>query len=316
MPAKKNNSFRKKNIKKFFIHLPAFLVLAFSPEIRADVLILKNGKRIKADHVRMKNGNRVEIRIGKEVQTMDFSKVESILPEFSSKKEPKKEKISKVTPTSNPPPTVATEQQIPASVPPPNTEQKIPDSPPKDEKPILSESINATSAPSPEIPKRSRWVPFQALIPGWSPLLLADDRKVQITGGIIALSELYVLYRGLEFFLKPERYYEEPGKPSHEAFTTWALVTAFPNNSFTSSVAFVYFHVNAPHFVVTQRGNVMEDEEFNKQRSFYGVALFSVLALDFILSSTTDLTAGSIKSVRLSTSDGGRTSMIGITWVF
>lgn len=300
MFAKIIDSFSKKTVQKFFLSLSVFLAFAFSSKIRADVLILKNGQRIKADQVRMKAGNLVEIRIGNQVQTIEFSKVESILPEFSVRKKPKKEKLAEATSTS----------PIPSA--------------PESSSPVLNKvskndaqnppEINATSKT--EIPKRSRWYPVQALIPGWSPLLLSDDYKIKATGGLIAFSELYILYKGFEFFATPERFFQAPfGPPASEAVIPWIASISSPLNASTNNFPTLFFQFQAPQLVVTQRGHIMEKTEFNQQKEFYGIALAAVLTLDVVLSSTS-LTEGSIRSVRLSTNDGGRTSSIAITWVF
>ncbi|TGL92782.1 hypothetical protein EHQ76_19635 [Leptospira barantonii] len=304
MFAKIINSFVKKNVKNFFLTLSVLLALVFSPKVRADVLILKNGKRIKADQVKMKNGNSVEIRIGNETQTIEFSKVESILPEFSSKKKIKevvrKEKISKdVDPSSV---SSKTPQTIPLS--------------PTEPEPAKTEpaETNTTSVAEPK--KKNRYYRLQALIPGWSPLLLSDDYKIKATGGLIAFSELYLLYKGFEFFEKPERFYQAPfGPPASEAIVPWIASFSSPLNASTNNLPAILFNLQAPHFVVTNRGHIMEESEFNRQKQFYMVAFAAALTLDFVLSSK-DLIEGDIRSVRLSTSDGGRTSNISLTWIF
>ncbi|TGL82095.1 hypothetical protein [Leptospira yasudae] len=273
----------------------------FSSDLNADVLVLKDGKRIKADKVTMKNGNLVEIRIGKETQIIEFSKVESILPEFPAKREVKevrKEKISK----SQDQPTDKTQQNGPLST------ESLPS---KTQEPIENNATSTVAEPK----KKNRYYGLQALIPGWSPLLLSDDYKVKATGGIIAFSELYLLYRGLEFFAKPERYFQAPFSPSSEATIPWILSFNSGLNASTNNLPVLIFNIQAPHYVVTQRGHVMEDSEFNRQRNFYGFALLAVLTLDIVLSKSS-LMEGNIRSVRLITSDGGNTSSIAVTWIF
>ncbi|PJZ55665.1 hypothetical protein [Leptospira barantonii] len=306
MFAKIIDSFVKKNVKNFFLTFSVLLALVFSPKVRADVLILKNGKRIKADQVKMKNGNSVEIRIGNETQTIDFSKVESILPEFSAKKKIKevvrKEKISKEADTT---PVLA----------PAKSEQTIPLSPTEPE-PAKTEpqEINTTSVAEPK--KKNRYYRLQALIPGWSPLLLSDNYRIKATGGLIAFSELYLLYKGFEFFEKPERFFQAPfGPPASEAIVPWIASFSSSFNSSTNNFPVLFFQFQAPQLVVTNRGHIMEESEFNRQKQFYMVAFAAVLTLDFVLSSK-DLIEGDFRSVRLSTSDGGRTSNISLTWVF
>lgn len=287
--------------KYYFITFLLIPPLLFSLDLNADVLILKDGKRIKADKITMKNGNSVEIRIGKETQVIEFSKVESILPEFPAKKDPKeirKEKISKLQDRSP----VKTRE---------NTGPLSPESLPS--KTVEPAENNATMLAEPKI--KNRYYRLQALIPGWSPLLLSDDYKVKATGGIIAASELYLLYRGFEFFAKPERYYQAPSGPSSEATIPWLLSISSGLNASANGIPVLYFNMQAPHLVVTQRGHVMEDSEFNRQKEFYALALVTVLTLDIVFGSA-NLIEGNIKSVRLITSDGGRTSSVAITWVF
>lgn len=288
--------------KYYFVTFLSFLPLLFSSDLNADVLILKDGKRIKADKITMKNGNLVEIRIGKETQIIEFSKVESILPEFPAKKDSKeirKEKISKLQDHSP----VKIQETAPLS----------PESlPSKTAEPVENNATSVVAEPK----KKNRYYRLQALIPGWSPLLLSDDYKVKATGGLIAFSELYLLYKGFEFFAKPERFYQPPlGPSSEEALVPWFLSFSSPINASTNNFPVLYFNLQAPHFVVTRRGQIMEESEFNRQKEFYTIALAAVFTLDFVLSSK-DLIEGDIRSVRLSTSDGGRTSMLSITWVF
>ncbi|RHX94293.1 hypothetical protein DLM76_09360 [Leptospira yasudae] len=287
--------------KYYFVTLLSFLQLSFSPDLNADVLILKDGKRIKADKITMKNGNLVEVRIGKETQIIDFSKVESILPEFPAKRDSKglrKEKISKLEDHS----TVKAQQTAPLS----------PESlPSKTAEPVENNATSVVAEPK----KKNRYYRLQALIPGWSPLLLSDDYKVKATGGLIAFSELYLLYKGFEFFAKPESYFRAPFGPSSEAMIPWVLSFNSGLNASANNLPVLIFNFQAPHYVVTQRGHVMEDSEFNRQRNFYGFALLAVLTLDIVLSKST-LIEGNIRSVRLITSDGGNTSSIAVTWIF
>ncbi|AOP33197.1 hypothetical protein A0128_04595 [Leptospira tipperaryensis] len=285
----------------------------FISEIRSDVLVLKNGERIKADNVKMKNGNLVEFRIGNVTKVIEFSKVDSILPEFSVSKKP----IAKPKPAIPANPSIPNDSKIP-SEPEVKTEtvEVIPET-------TLKVDLTPLSEPEKKVEKVDKEeTPFfqfrtsrtlQALVPGWSPLLLADDRKAQMTGGILALSELYVLYRGLEFFAKPEKFFNPPSAVSEESFIPYFFSVA--SSSQNGGLGIAYFFLNENKYVVTDKGHLMEKSDFYSQREFYGIALFSLIAIDVYLSNT-DLYSGNLKSVRFSTLDGGRASSLSVTWVF
>ncbi|MBM9579025.1 hypothetical protein JWG45_17905 [Leptospira sp. 201903070] len=274
--------------------LTAFLFLsllhaAFLSEIHSDVLILKNGERIRADSVRMKNGNLVEFRIGKVTKHIEFSKVSSILPENPSSKKPKNKMIQTtvVTPAIVSEPAQQTIQQ---------TEPEIK----KDD--VLKEKVRS--------PMSRTSKTLQALIPGWSPLLFSEDRNGWITGGVLALSELYVLYRGFDFFQKPKEFFGYSSDISKEA-----LIPYYASIGSQNGFVILFFFFKSSDYFVTQRGYVMEKSEFFHQREFYGIALLSLIAVNIYLSSS-ELYSGDLKSVRLYTSDSGNTSSLSFTWVF
>ncbi|XDD51090.1 hypothetical protein AB3N59_04740 [Leptospira sp. WS92.C1] len=219
----------------------------------------------------MKKG-KVKIQIGVETKMIDFSAVKTILPEnLSKKKETELSDLKKEPEFQLEPPLAPAEEKRPPAV----------------------------------SPKTLR--SLSALIPGWSPLFFSDDRKIQMTGGMIALSELYILYQGLEFFMKPDSY-SESSRPERALNSTAILAT---NNQ----SLFVYYHWKNLEMVVTQRGNIMDESEFYEQGRFYGFALLAILSIDFYISRS-ELFSGSLKSIRLSTTDGGKTSFLSVSWVF
>ncbi|MBM9499081.1 hypothetical protein JWG44_02285 [Leptospira sp. 201903071] len=293
---------------KFRNFLTAFLSLfllhsVFISEIHSDVLILKNGERIRADSVRMKNGNSVEFRVGTVTKVIKFSKVNTILPDNSSSKKPKVRTASTAIANSQvvSEPKTETKTEIKAE---PKTETKTTQ--------VIEPEIKKEEVLNEEIPfSRSRTSrTLQALIPGWSPLLLSDERSGWITGGVIAASELYVLYRGFDFFQKPKEFFGSASEISKEAIIPYYASIGSQNGAV---VLFFFFKSN--EYIVTQRGYVMEKTEFNHQREFYGITLLSLIAVNIYLSNS-ELYSWDLKSVRLSTSDSGNTSSLSFTWVF
>ncbi|TGK18510.1 hypothetical protein [Leptospira stimsonii] len=181
MLAKKSSFFNK---IQFHLTLILCLFLTnsfFISEVNADVLILKNGQTIRADKVKMKNGNLVEYKVGNETKVIEFSKVDSILPENPVSKKPK----------VKPGPALVLEES-PKVVAKPQIEEGKVEKAVKEDIPFSKSRTSRT---------------LQALVPGWSPLLLADDRTAQFTGGIICLSQIYLFWRGQEFFTKPKVFF-------------------------------------------------------------------------------------------------------------
>ncbi|WP_147456085.1 hypothetical protein [Leptospira stimsonii] len=282
MLAKKSSFFNK---IQFHLTLILCLFLTnsfFISEVNADVLILKNGQTIRADKVKMKNGNLVEYKVGNETKVIEFSKVDSILPENPVSKKPK----------VKPGPALVLEES-PKVVAKPQIEEGKVEKAVKEDIPFSKSRTSRT---------------LQALVPGWSPLLLADDRRTQLSGGLIALSELIVLYRGYEFFHSSKPYFRSPLNPSPESVIP--LLASSLNTGAT-----LYFQIEARGKVITTEGHIMEKSEYQSQQKFYGIALFALISLDIYLSNTI-LYRGNLKSVSLSPLDGGHGSSISITWVF
>lgn len=280
----------------------------FVSEIRSDVLVLKDGQRIRANRVKMKNGNLVEFRVGAVTKVIEFSKVDSILPEFSTPKKPKpKPEVQKAeAPKSE----VVTE-----SKPSENLDSSSSSSPlilpiPEPEK--KEDTIAPVQKETPFVRSRTSRT-LQALVPGWSPLLLAEEPQTRIAGGILAFSQLYVLYRGFEFFARPKPFFNLPSGISEESYIPY--IASANTAQQTGGVGIIYLLTNGHNYVITNKDHLMEKSDFYSQREFYGIAFLSLIAIDVYLSNS-NLLSGDLKSVRFSTSDGGRSSFLSVTWSF
>ncbi|WP_100788049.1 hypothetical protein [Leptospira adleri] len=240
-------------------------------------------------------------------KVIEFSKVDSILPEFSTPKKPKakqKQETQKVE--------VATESKPLEDLNPPSSSSPSSSPPPILPLPEPEKKEDTIVTAPKETPffrsKTSRTL--QALVPGWSPMLLAEERQTQIAGGILAFSELYVLYRGFEFFAKPKQFFNPPSGISEESYIPY-IAGVRTNNG----LGLVYLFMDGHNYVITNKDHLMEKSDFYSQREFYGIAFLSLIAIDVYLSNS-NLLGGDLKSVRFSTSDGGRSSSLSVTWSF
>ncbi|TGM58328.1 hypothetical protein [Leptospira adleri] len=236
-------------------------------------------------------------------KVIEFSKVDSILPEFSTPKKPKP-KAKPETPKVE----VATESKPLEDLNPPSSSSPPPILPPPE--PEKKEDTIVTASKETPFYRSKTSRTLQALVPGWSPMLLAEERQTQIAGGILAFSELYVLYRGFEFFAKPKQFFNPPSGISEESYIPYI---AGVNTS--NGLGLLYLLTNGHNYVVTNKDHLMDKSDFYSQREFYGIAFLSLIAIDVYLSNS-NLLGGDLKSVRFSTSDGGRSSSLSVTWSF
>lgn len=326
-----------------------FLTFTLCPVVYGDTVVLKNGQKIRADRVRMKNGgNLVEIVTGNKVETIPFSRIESILPDFPAKKsktdsvaktpkvsetpkvsvseKAKTTKVAEIAKVSETPKTTQVQVAETAQVPETVKNTKVEDVPKVSETantPNVEENSSAVALKNYDViankpVKKSRWRLLQALVPFWSPLLLSDRGSQQLLGGLMVFTKLFILYDGQTYFQKPRPYLHLGSSDSspegvRDFYTLMPVATA--NGGSGGGALLLYFGYRASEQVISSKGDRMEEDLFYERRRNYAYLLLTAITLDIFLSNA-DLSSGDLKSVNVSTSDGGRTNSLSFTWVF
>ncbi|TGK34451.1 hypothetical protein EHQ12_01295 [Leptospira gomenensis] len=273
----------------------------------------------------MKNGgNSVEIVIGNKVETIPFSRIESILPDFPAKKNktdsvgqiPKKPKVLENPETDKALKVSETRKIVEVS----NVAETSETPKVREEIPDVALDPKDVNAKNPG--KKSRWRLLQALLPFWSPLLLSDRGSQQLLGGLMIFTKLFILYEGRTYFQKPRPYFafgQEDLSPQgrQDFYLTFGAFLSSPTGNNAASAAFLLyqFGLKGSDYVVSSNGTRMEEELFYERRRNYAYLLLTAITLDIFLSNR-DLSSGDLKSVSVSTSDGGRANSLSFTWVF
>ncbi len=267
----------------------------------SEILILKNGKKLIVDHVKLKPNKNVEYTIGKQINEIKFFEIKSIisqkeqnLPHKTSLSNRKKTNQSIIPVYSN------IYNYHNSAI-----ETSLIRSEGSNEHEIKDQDSNFFMTRTGKF--------FQSIIPGWSPMIISNDSLESSLGVVTSISEIFLMYKGIEFFDEPKKYVTNFG-PSTEArfdYITYSIISG----NLKSPLPVIYFNYTGQQMIVTSQNNILEESTFYHNRNLYASALIATIAIDIGLSQYFHHSAIP-KSIHITNTDGGHSTLITLNWIF